>query len=92
MKISDLSKLITTHPDYDEEFSKNQLTVIIEDRKLREQQEIENRKLREQQKLRIESFENNKKLRIESFESNRKWLLSNKNLRKRIKGLIANFS
>ncbi|GFQ82181.1 hypothetical protein TNCT_31611 [Trichonephila clavata] len=63
MKISDLSKLITTHPDYDEEFSKNQLTIIIEDRKLREQQEIENR----------------------SFESN-------KNLRKRIKGLIANFS
>ncbi|GFR07899.1 transposon Ty3-I Gag-Pol polyprotein [Trichonephila clavata] len=62
MKISDLSKLITTHPDYDEEFSKNQLTIIIEDRKLREQQEM----------------------RIESFESN-------KNLRKRIKGLIANF-
>ncbi|GFQ94551.1 transposon Ty3-I Gag-Pol polyprotein [Trichonephila clavata] len=51
MKISDLSKLITTHPDYDEEFSKNQLTVIIEDRKLREQQEIENRKLREQQEI-----------------------------------------
>ncbi|GFR21105.1 CCHC-type domain-containing protein [Trichonephila clavata] len=40
MKISDLSKLITTHPDYDEDFSKNQLTIIIEDRKLREQQEI----------------------------------------------------
>ncbi|GFR28618.1 CCHC-type domain-containing protein [Trichonephila clavata] len=49
MKISDLSKLITTHPDYDEEFSKNQLTIIIEDRKLREQQGIENGKLREQQ-------------------------------------------
>ncbi|GFQ66374.1 CCHC-type domain-containing protein [Trichonephila clavata] len=58
MKISDLSKLITTHPDYDEEFSKNQLTIIIEDRKLREQQEmalkqqeIENRRLREQQEM-----------------------------------------
>ncbi|GFR03445.1 hypothetical protein TNCT_667311 [Trichonephila clavata] len=81
MKISDLSKLITTHPDYDEEFSKNQLTIIIEDRS------FENNK-----KLRIESFENNKKLRIEGFESNRKWFLSNNNLRKRIKGLIANFS
>ncbi|GFQ84066.1 CCHC-type domain-containing protein [Trichonephila clavata] len=51
IKISDLSKLITTHPDYDEEFSKNQLTIIIEDRKLQEQQEIENRKLREQQEI-----------------------------------------
>ncbi|GFR09299.1 CCHC-type domain-containing protein [Trichonephila clavata] len=58
MKISDLSKLITTHPDYDEEFSKNQLTIIIEDRKLREQQEmalkqqeIKNRRLREQQEM-----------------------------------------
>ncbi|GFQ79700.1 hypothetical protein TNCT_382791 [Trichonephila clavata] len=40
MKISDLSKLITTHPDYDEDFSKNQLTIIVEDRKLREQQEM----------------------------------------------------
>ncbi|GFQ81909.1 CCHC-type domain-containing protein [Trichonephila clavata] len=51
MKISDLSKLITTHPGYDEEFSKNQLTIIIENRKLREQQEIENRRLREQQEM-----------------------------------------
>ncbi|GFR03745.1 hypothetical protein TNCT_424831 [Trichonephila clavata] len=51
MKISDLSKLITTYPDYDEEFSKNHLTIIIEDRKLREQQEIENRRLREQQEM-----------------------------------------
>ncbi|GFR14287.1 retrovirus-related Pol polyprotein from transposon opus [Trichonephila clavata] len=57
MKISDLSKLITTHPDYDEEFSKNQLTVIIEDRKLREQQEIENRKLREQQEMALKQQE-----------------------------------
>ncbi|GFY01673.1 hypothetical protein TNCV_2608561 [Trichonephila clavipes] len=38
MKIADLSKLITTHPDYDEEFSKNLLTIIVEDRKLREQE------------------------------------------------------
>ncbi|GFY37363.1 CCHC-type domain-containing protein [Trichonephila inaurata madagascariensis] len=40
MKIADLSKLIATHPDYDEEFSKNVLTIIEEDRKLREQQEM----------------------------------------------------
>ncbi|GFQ92384.1 hypothetical protein TNCT_430351 [Trichonephila clavata] len=51
MKISDLSKLITTHLGYDEEFSKNQLTIIIENRKLRQQQEIENRRLREQQEM-----------------------------------------
>ncbi|GFY40524.1 hypothetical protein TNIN_134261 [Trichonephila inaurata madagascariensis] len=43
MKIADLSKLITTHPDYDEEFSKNLLTIIVEDRKLREQQELGSR-------------------------------------------------
>ncbi|GFY65644.1 retrovirus-related Pol polyprotein from transposon opus [Trichonephila inaurata madagascariensis] len=43
MKIADLSKLITTHPDYDEEFSKNLLTIIVEDRKLREQQEMAKR-------------------------------------------------
>ncbi|GFQ69221.1 hypothetical protein TNCT_480221 [Trichonephila clavata] len=66
MKISDLSKLITTHPDYDEEFSKNQLTIIIEDRKLREQQEIENRKLREQQEI------ENRKLREQQEIENRK--------------------
>ncbi|GFY51047.1 hypothetical protein TNIN_311471 [Trichonephila inaurata madagascariensis] len=47
MKIADLSKLITTHPDYDEEFIKNILTVIVEDRKLREQQEV----VREQQEV-----------------------------------------
>ncbi|GFX52773.1 hypothetical protein TNCV_3719631 [Trichonephila clavipes] len=40
MKMADLSKLITTHPDYDEEFSKNLLTIVVEDRKLREQQEV----------------------------------------------------
>ncbi|GFY19368.1 hypothetical protein TNCV_4127551 [Trichonephila clavipes] len=40
MQIADLSKLITTHPDYDEDLSKNQLTIIAEDRKLREQQEM----------------------------------------------------
>ncbi|GFV43325.1 integrase catalytic domain-containing protein, partial [Trichonephila clavipes] len=38
MKIADLSKLITTHPDYDEEFSKNLLTIIVEERKLPEQE------------------------------------------------------
>ncbi|GFQ63875.1 hypothetical protein TNCT_386491 [Trichonephila clavata] len=64
MKISDLSKLITTHSDYDEEFSKNQLTIIIEDRKLREQQEIENRRLREQQEMVLKQQEiENRRLR-----------------------------
>ncbi|GFQ72336.1 hypothetical protein TNCT_380521 [Trichonephila clavata] len=62
MKISDLSKLITTHPDYDEDFCKNQLTIIIEDRKLREQQEFENRKLQEQREmvLKQQEFEDRK--------------------------------
>ncbi|GFT93056.1 hypothetical protein TNCV_2715661 [Trichonephila clavipes] len=46
VKIADLSKLITTHPDYDE-FSKNQLTIIVEDRRLREQRE----EVREQQEM-----------------------------------------
>ncbi|GFU34536.1 hypothetical protein TNCV_1992691 [Trichonephila clavipes] len=39
-KIADLNKLITTHPGYDEEFSKNLFTIVVEDRKLREQQEV----------------------------------------------------
>ncbi|GFX35443.1 uncharacterized protein TNCV_102501 [Trichonephila clavipes] len=39
MKIADLSKLITTHPDYDE-FSKNLVTIVVEDRKLQEQLEV----------------------------------------------------
>ncbi|GFQ79121.1 CCHC-type domain-containing protein [Trichonephila clavata] len=60
MKISDLSKLITTHPDYDEEFSKNQLTIIIEDRKLREQQEIEKENQRLDREFQLE------KLRLEN--------------------------
>ncbi|GFX42151.1 hypothetical protein TNCV_2135661 [Trichonephila clavipes] len=54
MKIADLSKLITTHPDYNEEFSKNLLTIIVEDRKLREQQEVVRKKqelVREQQEF-----------------------------------------
>ncbi|GFR22675.1 transposon Ty3-I Gag-Pol polyprotein [Trichonephila clavata] len=64
MKISDLSKLITTHPDYDEEFSKNQLVIIIEDRKLPGQQEIENRRLREQQEMVLKQQEiENRRLR-----------------------------
>ncbi|GFQ99712.1 CCHC-type domain-containing protein [Trichonephila clavata] len=66
MKISDLSKLITTHPDYDE-FSKNQLTVIIEDRKLREQQEIENRKLREQQEFEKENQRLDREFQLEKL-------------------------
>ncbi|GFQ92541.1 hypothetical protein TNCT_72321, partial [Trichonephila clavata] len=67
MKISDLSKLITTHPDYDEEFSKNQLTIIIEDRKLREQQEIENRKLREQQEFEKENQRLDREFQLEKL-------------------------
>ncbi|GFQ68759.1 CCHC-type domain-containing protein [Trichonephila clavata] len=70
MKISYLSKLITTHPDYDEDFSKNQLTIIIEDRKLREQQEIENRRLREQQEmvLKQQEFEKEKERLDREFQ------------------------
>ncbi|GFQ90465.1 hypothetical protein TNCT_240881, partial [Trichonephila clavata] len=60
MKISDLSKLITTHRDYDEDFSKNQLTIIIENRKLREQQEFEKEKERLDCKFQLE------KLRLEN--------------------------
>ncbi|GFV66528.1 hypothetical protein TNCV_1920791 [Trichonephila clavipes] len=54
MKIADLSKLYTTHPDYDEELSKNLLTIIVEDRKHREQQEMVRKQqelVREQQEL-----------------------------------------
>ncbi|GFR19237.1 CCHC-type domain-containing protein [Trichonephila clavata] len=69
MKISDLSKLITTHPDYDEEFSKNQLTIIIEDRKLREQQEIENRKLREQQEFEKENQRLDREFQLEKLRT-----------------------
>ncbi|GFY33755.1 hypothetical protein TNCV_4594671 [Trichonephila clavipes] len=60
MKMADLSKLITPHPDYDEEFSKNLLTIVVEDRKLREQQEFEKERERldrefQSEKLRLES-------------------------------------
>ncbi|GFY58122.1 hypothetical protein TNIN_459491 [Trichonephila inaurata madagascariensis] len=37
MKIADLSKLIATHTDYDEDFSKNLLTIMIEDRMEKEE-------------------------------------------------------
>ncbi|GFX55628.1 hypothetical protein TNCV_269161 [Trichonephila clavipes] len=60
MKIADLSKLITTHPDYDEEFSKNLLTIIVEKRKLREQQEFEKERERLDREFRLE------KLRLEN--------------------------
>ncbi|GFY42122.1 hypothetical protein TNIN_140501 [Trichonephila inaurata madagascariensis] len=67
MKIADLSKLITTHPDYDEEFSKNLLTIIVEDRTLRKQQEL----VREQQefekeKERLDHEYQLEKLRLEN--------------------------
>ncbi|GFQ91145.1 hypothetical protein TNCT_410721 [Trichonephila clavata] len=69
MKISDLSKLITTHRDYDDDFSKNKLTLIIEDRKLREQQGFENRKLREEQE-----FEKEKERLDCKFQLEKLWL------------------
>ncbi|GFY54802.1 hypothetical protein TNIN_10741 [Trichonephila inaurata madagascariensis] len=65
MKIADLSKLIITHPDYDEEFSKNLLTIKVEDRKLREQQEV----IRKQQELEKERLDREfqlEKLRLEN--------------------------
>ncbi|GFR26053.1 CCHC-type domain-containing protein [Trichonephila clavata] len=89
MKISDLRKLITTHPDYDEDFSKNQLTIIIEDRKLREQQEtilkqqeFENRRLREQQEmvLKQQEFEKEKERLDREFQTE-KLRLENERLR-----------
>ncbi|GFW25968.1 retrovirus-related Pol polyprotein from transposon opus [Trichonephila clavipes] len=55
MKIADLSKLITTHPDHDEEFSKNLLTIIVEDRKLREQQKKRLDRGFQLEKLRLEN-------------------------------------
>ncbi|GFQ80297.1 hypothetical protein TNCT_30031 [Trichonephila clavata] len=67
MKISDLSKLITTHPDYDEDFSKNQLTIIIEDRKLREQQEMVLKQQEfEKEKERLDREFQLEKLRLEN--------------------------
>ncbi|GFX77176.1 hypothetical protein TNCV_1679591 [Trichonephila clavipes] len=65
MKIADLSKLITTHPDYDEEFSKNLLTIIVEDRKLGEQQEVVLKQLGEQQERLDPEFQL-EKLRLEN--------------------------
>ncbi|GFU85242.1 hypothetical protein TNCV_2385491 [Trichonephila clavipes] len=41
MKMAYLSKLITTHPYYEEDFSKNQLTIMIEDRMEKESVGIE---------------------------------------------------
>ncbi|GFR31135.1 retrovirus-related Pol polyprotein from transposon 412 [Trichonephila clavata] len=58
MKISELSKLITTHPDYDEDLSKNQLTIIVGDRKLREQQEFEKEKERLDREFQLEKLWN----------------------------------
>ena len=49
MKLNDLCKLITKDKDYNEGFTKNQLEIIIEKRKLREEQEKEELKLREEQ-------------------------------------------
>ncbi|GFW29108.1 hypothetical protein TNCV_2838511 [Trichonephila clavipes] len=56
--MADLSKLITTHPDH-EEFSKNLLTIVVEDRKLQEQQEFEKERERLDREFQLE------KLRLE---------------------------
>ncbi|GFV50761.1 retrovirus-related Pol polyprotein from transposon 412 [Trichonephila clavipes] len=70
MKMADLSKLITTHPDYDEEFSKNLLTIVVEDRKLREQQEVVRKQQEfEKERERLDREFQLEKLRLESKES-----------------------
>ncbi|GFX34182.1 retrovirus-related Pol polyprotein from transposon opus [Trichonephila clavipes] len=67
MKITDLSKLITTHPDYDKEFSKILLTIIVEDRKLREQQEMVRKQQEfEKEKERFDREFQLEKLRLEN--------------------------
>ncbi|GFW47331.1 hypothetical protein TNCV_335031 [Trichonephila clavipes] len=67
MKMADLSKLITTHPDYDEEFSKNLLTIVVEDRKLREQQEVVRKQQEfEKERERLDREFQLEKLRLES--------------------------
>ncbi|GFY62115.1 uncharacterized protein TNIN_118591 [Trichonephila inaurata madagascariensis] len=82
MKIADLSKLITTHPDYDEEFSKNLLTIIVEYRKLREQQEL----VREQQEFEKEKEKLDREFQLEKLrlENERlKGLASKESIEKR---------
>ncbi|GFU96439.1 retrovirus-related Pol polyprotein from transposon opus [Trichonephila clavipes] len=67
MKMADLNKLITTHPDYDEEFSKNLLTIVVEDRKLREQQEVVRKQQEfEKERERLDREFQLEKLRLES--------------------------
>ncbi|GFW75336.1 CCHC-type domain-containing protein [Trichonephila clavipes] len=67
MRMADLSKLITTHPDYDEEFSKNLLTIVVEDRKLREQQEVVRKQQEfEKERERLDREFQLEKLRLES--------------------------
>ncbi|GFW31734.1 hypothetical protein TNCV_3099591 [Trichonephila clavipes] len=67
MKMADLSKLITTHPDYDEEFSKNLLTIVVEDIKLREQQEVVRKQQEfEKERERLDREFQLEKLRLES--------------------------
>ncbi|GFX69520.1 hypothetical protein TNCV_1768911 [Trichonephila clavipes] len=89
MKIADFSKLITTHPDYDEEFSKNLLSIIVEDRKIREQQEMDREQQemdREQQELVREQQEFKKeKERLDREFQLEKLRLENE----RLKGLIS---
>ncbi|GFX67255.1 hypothetical protein TNCV_1631031 [Trichonephila clavipes] len=57
MKIADLSKLITTQPDYDEEFNKNLLTIIVEERKLIEQQEFEKEREKLDREFQLEKLQ-----------------------------------
>ncbi|GFT87693.1 hypothetical protein TNCV_4831941 [Trichonephila clavipes] len=66
--MADLSKLITTHPDYDEEFEcKNLLTIVVEDEKLREQQEVVRKQQEfEKERERLDREFQLEKLRLES--------------------------
>ncbi|GFW79905.1 retrovirus-related Pol polyprotein from transposon opus [Trichonephila clavipes] len=70
MKTSDLSKLITLFPDYDEDFSKNLLTIIVEDRKLRKQQEL----VREQQEFEKKKERFDREFQLEKLRFENEWL------------------
>ncbi|GFW29109.1 hypothetical protein TNCV_2838521 [Trichonephila clavipes] len=65
-----LSKLITTHPDHDEEFSKNLLTIVVEDRKLQEQQEV----VRKQQEFEKERERLDREFQLEKLRLERERL------------------
>ncbi|GFX84184.1 hypothetical protein TNCV_927951 [Trichonephila clavipes] len=72
MKIADLSKLIITHTDYDEDFRKNQLTIMIEDRmgkkECRKREEEHRKKMKEYRKKIEEYRQEIEELRKETEE------------------------